>query len=114
MVDGGENKLGLQNSTGDGVPKGSFESGIVEQINKTLHEHLDWTFDPERGFLKKNEITVGEQGIIEDTIHWLFLDSYKRVFYLRIEGQWIVSGMIWNDLRAYTKSSVKSTENEDL
>ncbi|KAF2623983.1 SGNH hydrolase [Macroventuria anomochaeta] len=112
-VDRGENKTGLQNSTGDGVPKGSFESGIAEQINKTLHEHPNWSFDPNKGFVKKNKTAVEEEGIIEDTIHWLIPDSYKRVFHLRPEGHWIIAGMLWNDLKAYTLGKEKPTEVEE-
>ncbi|KAF2999335.1 hypothetical protein E8E13_005437 [Curvularia kusanoi] len=79
-IDPGENRTSLQNSTGDGVPKGSFEGGIAEQVNKTLQEHPDWTFDKDKGFVKKNETEVGGEGLIEDTIHWLIPDSYKRIF----------------------------------
>ena len=113
-VDRGENKTGLQNETGDGVPKGSFESGIAEQINKTLHEHPDWSFDPDKGFVKKNETEVGKDGIIEDTIHWLIPDSYKRVFHLRPEGHWIVAGMLLNDLKAYTLERSQLDEIQEL
>ncbi len=113
-VDRGENKTGLQNSTGDGVPKGSFESGIAEQINKTLHEHPDWSFDPGKGFVKKNETGVGGEGIIEDTIHWLIPDSYKRVFHLRPQAHQIVAGMIWDDLKAHTLARAEWSEIEEL
>lgn len=113
-VNRGENKTNLQNSTGDGVPKGSFENGIAERINKTLLEHPDWSFDPDKGFVEKNETAVDNQGIIEDTIHWLIPDSYKRVFHMRPEGHWIVSRMIWDDLEAYTLAKAKPTEVEEL
>ncbi|KAJ4991738.1 fibronectin type III domain protein [Stagonosporopsis vannaccii] len=113
-VDKGENKTGLQNSTGYGVPKGSFEGEIAEQVNKTLQEHPDWTFDPDKGFVKKNKTTVGGEGIIEDTIHWLIPDSYKRVFHLRPDGQQLIAGMIRDNLEACTRSRVESTEIEEL
>jgi hypothetical protein len=113
-VDRGENKTGLLNDTGDGVPKGSFESGIAEQINKTLHEHPDWSFDPDKGFVKKNETEVGEEGIIKDTLHWLIPDSYKRVFHLRPEGHRIVAGMLLNDLKAHTLERSQPDEIEEL
>ncbi|KAJ8116757.1 hypothetical protein OPT61_g1892 [Boeremia exigua] len=113
-VDRGENKTDLQNSTGDGVPKGSFESGIAEQINRTLHEHPDWSFDPEKGFVRKNETQVGGEGIIGDTIGWLIPDSYKRVFHLRPAAHWIVSGMIWNDLKTRALVETKPSEVEEL
>lgn len=113
-VDRGENKTGLQNSTGDGVPRGSFEGGIAEQINKTLHEHPDWTFDPDKGFVKKNKTELGEEGVIEDTIHWLIPDAYKRVFHLRPQGHWIISGMIWNDLRSRMRRKAQPAEVEEL
>lgn len=44
------------------MPKGSFESGIAERINKTLEEHPDWTFDPNKGFMEKNRI-LGVRGL---------------------------------------------------
>ncbi|KAF3034294.1 hypothetical protein E8E12_001693 [Didymella heteroderae] len=113
-VDRGENKTGLQNSTGDGVPKGSFEGGIAEQINKTLSEHPDWSFDPDKGFVKKNETNVDDQGIIEDTIHWLIPDSYKRVFHMRPHGHWIVARMIWNDLKNHALDQRRAPEVEEL
>jgi lysophospholipase L1-like esterase len=113
-VDHGENKTGLQNSTGDGVPKGSFESGIAEQINKTLSEHPDWKFDPNKGFVKKNETDVDDQGIIEDTIHWLIPDSYKRVFHMRPHGHWIVARLMWDDLKNYAFDQMKAKEAEEL
>ena len=111
----GENKTGLQGSTGDSVPRGSFESGIAEQINKTLAEHPDWSFDPEKGFVEKNGTgtEVGREGIIEDTIHWLIPDSYKRVFHMRPEGHWIVAGMLVDDLVAYTLGK-EEAELEEL
>ena len=112
-VDTGENKTSLLNSTGDGVPKGSFESGIAEQVNRTLHEHPDWRFDPDKGFVKKNE-TLQEQGIIEDTIHWLIPDSYKRVFHLRPKGHWIIADMLLEDLKAYTLEMERADEIEEL
>ncbi|KAH6622113.1 SGNH hydrolase-type esterase domain-containing protein [Boeremia exigua] len=111
-VDKGENKTDLQNSTGDGVPKGSFESGIAEQIEKTLHEHPEWSFDPGKGFVKKNNTSVGEEGIIGDTIHWLIPDSYKRVFHLRPEGHRIVADMIWNDLKVQTLVKARSLQSK--
>lgn len=110
-VDRGENKTGLLNNTGDGVPKGSFEGGIAEQINRTLSEHPDWSFNPDKGFVKKNETDVDDQGIVEDTIHWLIPDSYKRVFHMRPHGHWIVARMIWDDLRI---NNPDQTEQEDL
>lgn len=113
-VDRGENKTGLQKSTGDGVPKGSFESGIAEQINKTLSEHPDWRFDPDKGFVKKNETVVGGKGIIEDTIHWLIPDSYKRVFHLRPEGHWVVASMLLEDLRGLSRSRTAPKEAIEL
>lgn len=113
-VDKGENKTGLQNSTGDGVPRGSFEGGIADQINKTLQEHPDWSFDKDKGFVKKNETEAGERGIIEDTIHWLIPDSYKRVFHMRPQGHWIVAGLIWDDLKTYEGSDMRPAEIEEL
>lgn len=113
-VDRGENKTGLQNSTGDGVPKGSFEGGIAEQINKTLQEHPDWSFDKDKGFVKNNQSEVGGKGIIEDTIHWLIPDSYKRVFHMRPQGHWIVAGLIWDDLREIGLADMSPMEVEEL
>jgi lysophospholipase L1-like esterase len=113
-VDKGENRTDLQNRTGEDVPKGSFESDIAEQINKTLHEHPDWKFDPDKGFVNKSKTSVDLDGIIEDTIHWLIPDSYKRVFHMRPEGHWIVAKMLLEDLKAYTLGRMHSTENEEL
>jgi lysophospholipase L1-like esterase len=96
-VDHGENRTELQNSTGDGVPKGSFEGGIAGEINKTLEEHPDWQFDPDKGFVNKTK-GVEEKGIIGDTLHWLIPDSYKRVFHLRPEGHRIIARMLLEDL----------------
>jgi lysophospholipase L1-like esterase len=104
-VDHGENKTALQNQTGDGVPKGSFEGGIADQINKTLEEHPDWQFDPEKGFVNKTKEGVEGEGIIEDTLHWLIPDSYKRVFHLRPEGHRIVARMVLEDLERNGKGS---------
>jgi lysophospholipase L1-like esterase len=97
-VDHGENRTELQNRTGEDVPKGSFEGGIADQINKTLEEHPDWQFDPDKGFVNKTKGDVGEKGIIGDTLHWLIPDSYKRVFHLRPEGHRIVARMVVEDL----------------
>ncbi|KAF1851127.1 SGNH hydrolase [Cucurbitaria berberidis CBS 394.84] len=97
-VDSGENKTELQNRTGGDVPKGSFQGNIGEQINKTLGEHPEWEFDPHKGFINRTKGAVGEEGIIEDTVHWLLPDSYKRVFHLRPEGHNIVARMLIEDL----------------
>jgi hypothetical protein len=97
-VDTGENKTELQNRTGDGVPKGSFEGDIADQINKTLEEHPGWQFDPDKGFVNKTKGDVGDEGYIEDTLHWLIPDSYKRVFHLRPEGHRVIARMLLQDL----------------
>jgi lysophospholipase L1-like esterase len=99
-VDHGENRTELQNTTGDGVPRGSFEEGIADQINKTLREKPDAQFDPDKGFVNKTR-GVGEKGIIGDTIHWLIPDSYKRVFHLRPEGHKIIARMLLEDLERH-------------
>jgi hypothetical protein len=99
-VDHGENCTELQNTTGDGVPRGSFEEGIADQINKTLREKPDAQFDPDKGFVNKTR-GVGEKGIIGDTIHWLIPDSYKRVFHLRPEGHKIIARMLLEDLERH-------------
>jgi lysophospholipase L1-like esterase len=97
-VDSGENKTELQNRTGDSVPKGSFEGGIAGEINKTLEEHPDWQFAPDKGFVNKTKGDVGEKGWLGDSIHWLLPDSYKRVFHMRPEGHRIVARMLVEDL----------------
>jgi lysophospholipase L1-like esterase len=74
-VDPSENKTALQNETGGDVPRGSFEGGIAERINKTLEEHPDWEFDPDKGFVNKTKPGVGEKGIVGDTIHWMLPDA---------------------------------------
>lgn len=98
-VDTGENKTELQNSTGGSVPKGSFQGDVGEQVNKTLKEHPDWDFDPEKGFLNKTTGNVGDKGVVEDTLHWLIPDSYKRVFHLRPEGHMIIATALVEDLQ---------------
>lgn len=97
-VDHGEDSTALQNRTGEDVPKGSFEGGIADQINKTLEEHPDWQWDPEKGFVNKTKGEVGEEGIIGDTLHWLIPDSYKRVFHLRPKGHELVARLLLDDL----------------
>ena len=96
-VDRGENRTELQNRTGSDVPKGSFEGGIADQINKTLEEHPDWQFDPEKGFVNKSR-EVELEGVIGDTLSWLIPDSYKRVFHLRPVGHGVVARMVVEDL----------------
>lgn len=100
-IDSGENATELQNRTGGGVPRGSFEGGIAEMVNKTLEEHPDWRFDPEKGFVERNKTEgedVGDEGVVGDTLHWLIPDSYKRVFHLRPGGHWVVARMVVEDL----------------
>jgi lysophospholipase L1-like esterase len=113
-VDHGENRTELQNRTGEDVPKGSFESGIADQINKTLEEHPDWQFDPEKGFVNKTKGGVDEKGIIGDTLHWLIPDSYKRVFHLRPGGHRIIARMLLEDLERNGKGSVEVDEVMEL
>jgi lysophospholipase L1-like esterase len=96
-VDHGEDPTDLQNRTGEDVPRGSFEGGIADRINKTLEKHPDWEFDPEKGFVDKSKGEEGK-GLIEDTLHWLIPDSYKRVFHLRPRGHGIVASMVARDL----------------
>ncbi|CAN9374987.1 unnamed protein product [Alternaria alternata] len=104
-VDTGENKTALQNRTGDDVPKHSFQGGIARDINKTLEQHPDWTFDPDKGFVNKTK--GGKDGGIEgegwlgDSIHWLLPDSYKRVFHLRPKGHAIVARLVVEDLERH-------------
>ena len=112
-IDRGENKTYLQNSTGNDVPRGSFESGIAEQINKTLHDHPDWSFDPDKGFVNKSNL-VNQEGIIGDTIHWLIPDSYKRVFHMRPEGHRIVASMLLEDLQLHARKSKEREETDEL
>lgn len=100
-VDQGENRTQLQNYTGDGVPPGSFEAGIADQINKTLQQHPGWCFDPDKGFVNKTRGDVEEDGIIGDVIHWLLPDSYKRVFHLRPGGHRIIAKMVLEDLEKH-------------
>ncbi|KAJ4366904.1 hypothetical protein N0V83_007433 [Neocucurbitaria cava] len=106
-VDAGENKTELQNCTGGDVPKGSFQGDIGEKINRTLEEHPEWQFDPDKGFV--NSTAEGEErqkGVIEDTIRWLLPDSYKRVFHLRPEGHNVVARMIIEDIEKYGPGGV--------
>ncbi|KAJ4303118.1 hypothetical protein N0V90_002010 [Kalmusia sp. IMI 367209] len=98
-VDKGENATELRNRTGGDVPRGSFEGDIAERINKTLEEHPGWEFDPEKGFVNKTKgREMGEKGAIENTIHWLLPDSWKRVFHLRPEGHGVVARLVVEDL----------------
>ncbi|KAF2790280.1 SGNH hydrolase [Melanomma pulvis-pyrius CBS 109.77] len=96
-VDAGENGTELQDHTGDDVPKGSFESGIAERINRTLVEHPEWRFDPDKGFVDRGRGEVEEEGIIGgigDAVHWMIPDSWKRVFHLRPEGHGVVARLV--------------------
>jgi lysophospholipase L1-like esterase len=107
-VDTGENRTALQNNTGGSVPKGSFEGGIAGEINKTLEEHPDWQFDPDKGFVNKTKgagSVVGE-GWLGDSIHWLLPDSYKRVFHMRPEGHRIVASMLAKDLERWGREKM--------
>jgi lysophospholipase L1-like esterase len=97
-VDPTENKTALQNETGGDVPRGSFEGGIAERINKTLQEHPDWEFDPDKGFVNKTRPEMGGEGLVEDTIHWMLPDAWKRVFHLRPEGHRVVASLVAEDL----------------
>jgi hypothetical protein len=97
-VDHGEDPVGLQNRTGQDVARGSFESGIADQINKTLEEHPEWEFDPDKGFVDKERHGEEGKGLVGDTLHWLIPDSYKRVFHLRPGGHGIVARMVMKDL----------------
>jgi lysophospholipase L1-like esterase len=98
-VDNGEDPKKLRNRTGEDVPKGSFEGDIAERINKTLREHPEWEFDPDKGFVNKTKAgEVGGEGAIENTIHWLLPDSWKRVFHLRPEGHAVIARLLLEDL----------------
>ncbi|KAF2446049.1 SGNH hydrolase [Karstenula rhodostoma CBS 690.94] len=98
-VDHGENARAMRNRTGGDVPRGSFEGDIAERINKTLKKHPEWEFDPEKGFVNKTKAgDVGGEGAVENTIHWLLPDSWKRVFHLRPEGHEVVAGLLVEDL----------------
>ena len=67
-VDTEDNVTELYN-TGDDVRKGSFEGDIAVLVNKTLREHPDWEFDPEKGFVNKSKI--GAEDVVGDIIWWL-------------------------------------------
>jgi hypothetical protein len=110
-VDMGENRTELQQRTGDNVPRGSFESGIAERTNKTLHEHPEWRFDPDKGFVEKDP--VGEDGIFDgigDGIHWMLPDSWKRVFHLRPSGHAVVAREMVECLQRF----VEEKENDEM
>jgi lysophospholipase L1-like esterase len=115
-VDSGENRTELQNRTGGSVPKGSFEGGIAGEVNKTLEEHPDWQFDPDKGFVNKTkgeESVVGE-GWLGDSIHWMLPDSYKRVFHMRPEGHRIVARMLVEDLERQGMGNKEGKGIEEL
>ena len=97
-VDPAENKTALQNETGGDVPRGSFEGGIADRINKTLQEHPDWEFDPDKGFVNKTKPDVSQEGAVSDTIHWMLPDSWKRVFHLRPDGHRLIARLVAEDL----------------
>jgi lysophospholipase L1-like esterase len=112
-VDKGENSTELQQQPGDNVPRGSFESEIAESINKTLHEHPEWKFDPDKGFVDKDQ--VGEDGIFDgigDGIHWMLPDSWKRVFHLRPAGHAIVAKRLVEVLQAFEERRKDDFEDE--
>jgi lysophospholipase L1-like esterase len=113
-VDPSENKTALQNETGGDVPKGSFEGDIAERINKTLQEHPDWEFDPDKGFVNKSKPDVGKEGIVGDTIHWMLPDAWKRVFHLRPEGHRLVARLVFEDLERNGPGEWRVPEMEEL
>lgn len=98
-VDGGEDARKVRNRTGEDVPRGSFKGDIAERIDRMLREHPGWEFDPEKGFVNKTKKgEFGGEGAIENTIHWLLPDSWKRVFHLRPEGHEVVARLVVEDL----------------
>ena len=98
-VDGGEDADKLRNRTGNDVPRGSFEGDIARRIEKTLREHPEWEWDPEKGFVNRTKAgEVDGEGQVGDTIHWLLPDSWKRVFHLRPGGQEVVARLVVEDL----------------
>jgi lysophospholipase L1-like esterase len=112
-VDSGEKRTELQQRTGDSVPKGSFESGIAERINKTLHDHPEWTFDPDKGFVDKDQ--VEGDGIVDgigDGIHWMLPDAWKRVFHLRPWGHAVVAKGVMESLEKFVEEMEKDEMNE--
>jgi len=113
-VDTGENKTALQNRTGGDVPKHSFQGGIAKDINKTLEEHPDWQFDPEKGFVNKTRGDVKNEGWLSDSIHWMLPDSYKRVFHLRPAGHQIIAKMLVEDLQRNGPGRHAAQEVEEL
>jgi lysophospholipase L1-like esterase len=111
-VDTGEDPTHLQNRTGEDVPRGSFEGGIADRINKTLEEHPGWEFEHDKGFVDKDGDGVGKEGVVGDTLHWLIPDSYKRVFHLRPRGHGIVAGMVVGDLERLGRGCGRCEEDE--
>ncbi|KAJ4354015.1 uncharacterized protein N0V89_005747 [Didymosphaeria variabile] len=98
-MDSGEDPKKLRNRTGEDVPKDSFEGDIAKRINKTLREHPEWEFDPDKGFVNKTKAGgVDDKGAVGDTIHWLLPDSWKRVFHLRPEGHEVVARLLLEHL----------------
>ncbi|KAH7122589.1 SGNH hydrolase-type esterase domain-containing protein [Dendryphion nanum] len=95
-VDTGENGTALQRKTGDNVPKGSFEADLASRVHKTLQEHPDMEFDPEKGFVNKSKISP--DGAAEDLIWWLLPDSWKRIFHPRPAAHTIIAQMIYEDI----------------
>lgn len=115
-VDAGEDGKQLRDQTGEDVPKGSFEGDIAERIGRTLREHPEWTFDPEKGFVNKTKAgeEVDGKDVVGDTIHWLLPDSWKRVFHLRPEGHAVVARLVLEDLERNGMASPREGEILEL
>lgn len=94
--------------TGDDVPRGSFEGGIAERVNKTLQEHPDWEFDADKGFVNKSKMRP--EGIIDDAIWWMLPDSWKRVFHPRPEAHAIIAQLVINELEMHSQERRDSIE----
>jgi hypothetical protein len=69
-VDSTENSSSVL-STGSDVPKGSFEAGIAELINKTLQAYPDLVFA--QGYLNKTKAhQIKEEGLVDDLWDFIF------------------------------------------
>ncbi|KAF2811078.1 SGNH hydrolase [Mytilinidion resinicola] len=106
-VDTGDNSTALHHA-GDDVPKGSFESDIVEWTNKTLQEHPDWKFGPDEEVELDADKKGGRQ-VIGDTVSWLLPDFWKRVFHLRPAGHLLIAHLLMSKL-AETASKISASE----
>lgn len=100
--------------TGEDVPRGSWEAGIAERVERMVREGRGGEWEAGMGLLNRTKMEeLGREGVIGDTVHWLLPDSWKRVFHLRPGGHAIVAGMVVEDLERRERERERE-ENMEL